>query len=162
MTGESEMVEALPKAFWIALLLTGSIEAAEAAVLDGIGALELDHISGDSLLLATAKSAIRRRTEFPEESEALSILPYELRRLFLLAPNYRDCFVLRVLIGLTPEVCSGILRLSIHEIDDALCAALQDLPSIETCDAARHHSVHPDHDAKMGAVTSLYGVAHVC
>jgi hypothetical protein len=66
MTGESEIVEALPKAFWMALLLTGSIEAAEAAVLDGIAALELDHISAGSLLLAAAKSAIQRRTEFPE------------------------------------------------------------------------------------------------
>jgi hypothetical protein len=82
MTGESEMFEALPKTFWTALLLTGSIEAAEAAVLDGIAALEGDYVSGDSLLPATAKSAIQRRSEFPEQSARLSILPLELRRLF--------------------------------------------------------------------------------
>src|SRR5882757_6551431 len=102
MTGESEIVEALHRAFWIAFMLTGRIEAAEAVVMDGIAALELDHISGDSLLLTTAKSAVQRRTEFPEQLEGLSILPLELRRLFLLSPNYRDCFVLRVLNGLTP------------------------------------------------------------
>jgi hypothetical protein len=158
MTGESEMVEALPKAFWIALLLTGSIEAAEAEVLDGIAALELDHISGDSLLLATAKSAIQRRTESPEQSEVLSILPLELRRLFLLAPNYRDCFVSRVLIALTPELCSGILHLSIHEVEDALYTALQELPRIETCDMDRHEIVHPAQDAKVGFCTSPSGV----
>src|SRR5882757_7472307 len=99
MTGESEIVEALPRAFWIAFMLTGRIDAAEAVGLDGIPALELGHISRDSLVLATAKSAVQRRTEFPEQPEGLSILPLELRRLFLLAPNYRDCFVLRVLNG---------------------------------------------------------------
>jgi hypothetical protein len=86
MTGEGKMVEALPKAFWIALLLTGSIEAAEAAVLDGIAALEFDHISSDRLLLATAKSAIQRRTEFLEQSEGLSILPLELHE-----ESFRKC-----------------------------------------------------------------------
>jgi hypothetical protein len=158
MTGECETVEALHKAFWIALLLTGSIEAAEAAVLDGIAALELDHISGDSLLLAAAKSAIQRHTEFLEQSEGLSILPVGLRRLFLLDPNYRECFVLRVLIGMTPELCSRILHLSIHEVDDALCAALQELPRIETCDMDRCEIVHPAQDAKVGFCTSPSGV----
>jgi hypothetical protein len=158
MTGESEMVKALPKAFWIALLLTGSIEAAEAAVLDGITALELDHISDDRLLLATAKSAIRRRTGFLEQSDGLSILPLELRRLFLLAPNYRDCFVLRIFIGLTPELCPGILHLSIHEVEDALHTALQELPRIETCDMDRREIVHPAQGAKVGSCTSPSGV----
>jgi hypothetical protein len=143
MTDESETVEALSKAFWTALLLTGSIEAAEAAVLDGIVALELDHVSGDSLLLATAKCAIQRRTEFLERSEGLSILPLELRRLFLLAPNYRDCLVLRVIIGMTPELCSGILHLSIHEVDDALYTALQELPRMDTCDMDRREIAYP-------------------
>jgi len=137
MTGECETVEALHKAFWIALLLTGSFEAAEAAVLDGIAVLEPDHISGDNLLLATAKSAIQRCTEFLEQSGGLSLLPLELRRLFRLAPNHRECFALRILIGLTSELCSGILHLSINEVDDALYTALRELPRIETCDMGR-------------------------
>ncbi len=149
MIGESEMVKALPNAFWVALLLTGTIEAAEAAVLDGIAAIELDRISGNSLLLATAKSAILRRIEIPEQSEGLSILPLELRRLFLLAPNDRDCFVLRALIGLPPELCSGILSLSIHEVESALYTALQELPSIETWDITRRDGAHPAHDATV-------------
>src|SRR5260370_16905171 len=125
MTAESEIVNALRNAFCIALLLAGKVEAAEAALLDGIAALELDRISGDSLLLATAKSAIHRRIEIPEQSDGLSILPLELRRLFLLAPNHRDCFVLRALVGLIPELCSGILHLSIHELQNPLYTPLQ-------------------------------------
>jgi hypothetical protein len=154
MTGESKMIEVLPKAFWMALMLTGSIEAAEAVVLDAIATLELDHISGDSVLLATAKSSIQRRTDFLEQSGELSILPLELRRLFRLAPNYRDCFVLRVLIGLSPEFCSGILHLSIHEVEDALYTALQGLPRIEPFDMDRAEIVHPAQDAKVGSCTS--------
>ncbi|MCU1338116.1 MAG: hypothetical protein JWO19_3697 [Bryobacterales bacterium] len=137
MISECETVEALHRAFWITLLLSGNIEAAEAAVLDGIAELEVDHTSRDSLLLAITKSAIQRRTEFFEQSEGLSILPRELRRLLLLARNCRDCFVLRILIGLTPRHCSGILHLSIHEVEDALYTALHELPRLEACDTNR-------------------------
>ena len=147
MIGESEMVKALPNAFWMALLLTGTIEAAEAAVLDGIEAIELDRISGNSLMLATAKSAILRRIEIPEQSQGLAILPLELRRLFLLAPSDRDCFVLRTLIGLSPDLCSGILSLSIHEVESALYTVLQELPSIATRAINRRDGAHPAHDA---------------
>ena len=158
MTGESEMVKALPNAFWIALLLTGNVKAAEAAALDGIAALELERISGDSLLLATAKSAIRRRVEIAQQLEGLSILPLELQRLFLLAPNYRDCFVLRALIGLSPELCSGILHLSIHEVENALYTALQELPCIETWGITQRDGVHPAQDATLDRCTSESGV----
>jgi hypothetical protein len=157
MTGQSEMFGALPKAFWIALLLTGSIEIAEAAVLAGIVALEFNHLTGDRLLLATARSAVQRRTGSSEQSEELSILPLELRHLFLIAPNYRDCFVLRILIGLTPELCSEILRLSIHEIEDALFTVLQELPGIETCDMDRRESVHSAQDEKVDSCTAPSG-----
>src|SRR5258708_18227877 len=152
------MVRALANAFWMALLLTGSIEAAEAAVLDGIDAIQLDRISGNSLLLATAKSAILRRIEIPEQSQGLAILPLELRRLFLLAPRDRDCFVLRTLIGLSPDLCSGILSLSIHEVESALYTALQELSCIESWGITQRDGVHPDQDATLDCCTSEFGV----
>ncbi len=158
MTDESEMIDALPNAFCMALLLTENVEAAEAAVLDGIDAQELDRISGDSLLLATAKSAVRRRIEIPKQSEGLSFLPFELRRLLLLAPNYRDCFVLWALIGLNAELCSGILHLSIHEVENALYTALQELPCIETWGITQRDGVHPAQDATLDRCTSESGV----
>ena len=158
MSGENEIVKELANAFCIALLLTGNVEATEAALLDGIAASELDRISGDSLLLATTKSAMHRRMEIPEQSEELSILPLELRRLFLLAPNCRDCFVLRALIGLSPELCSGILHLSIHEVENTLCMALQELPCLETWDITGRDSVHPAEDATVDRYTSTSGV----
>jgi DNA-directed RNA polymerase specialized sigma24 family protein len=121
-----EVFEALPKAFLPALLLTGGIEAAEAAVLDAIAAFEFDYSPGGTLLLETVKSAIRRRSDSRDQSEqAFSILPLELRRLLLLAQDSRNCFVLRVLLGMTPEISSGILNRSVHEVEEALHAGLQ-------------------------------------
>jgi hypothetical protein len=110
MTAKSEASKAIDEAFRAALLVMGSTEAAENAVLDGIAALEFGYLVDDVLLVETVKSAIQRRADFPGQSE--QALPLELRRLFLLAPISRDCFVLRVLLGLTPEICSGIRHLS--------------------------------------------------
>jgi hypothetical protein len=125
------MFEALDKAFRAALLLTGSTAAAEIAVLEGIAALDADHISGGSLLLETVKSATERHADIPDEfREDFSILPLELQRVLLLAPNLRHCFVLRVLLGMPLETCSGILHLPVDEVESALCRATRELPHV--------------------------------
>jgi hypothetical protein len=139
VTTNREVFRALPKAFLTALLLTGGIEAAEAAVLEAIATLELDYDSGDCLLLETVKSAIKRRADAPDPSEqAFSILPIELRRVLLLAPGSRHCFVLRVLLGMTPEISSGILNRSVHEVEEALLTGLQNLPALEALRRPSH------------------------
>jgi len=127
MTAEIKIRETLCEAFRSALVLTGSIEAAERAVADGISTLGSD-LAGDTLLVETARSAIQRRAVYSDQSEALSILPPELQGLFRLSPIGRDCFVLRVLMGLTSEVSAGIMNLSKDETDEALYCALLDLP----------------------------------
>jgi hypothetical protein len=127
MRVEMKIGEALDEAFRAAFVLTGSIEAAERAVADGITTLGF-HLAGDTLLIETARFAIQRRAEFSDEPEALSILPLELQGLFLISTICRDCFVLRMLVGLTAEVSAGILNLSKEEIDEALYCALLDLP----------------------------------
>jgi hypothetical protein len=91
--------------------------------------LESGHIVEDVLLVETAKSAILRRADFPAQlKQAPSHLRLELRRLFLLAPVSRDCFVLRVLLRIPLATCSAVLHLTMHEIEEVLCAALQELP----------------------------------
>jgi hypothetical protein len=131
MTVKNEASKALGEAFRAALLLTGSIELAQNAVLDGIAASEVGHIV-DDILLETIDAAIQRRAAFLDQSaQAPSHLPLELQRLFLLAPISRDSFVLRVLLGMPPATCSRILRLGIDEFEDVLCAALQELPFLE-------------------------------
>jgi DNA-directed RNA polymerase specialized sigma24 family protein len=145
-----EVFEVLPKAFLLALLLTGGIEAAEAAVLDAIAALEFDYDPGVSLLPETVKSAVGRRSDFPEQ--AFSLLPIELRRLLLLPRDNRHCFVLRILLGMTPEISSGILNRSVHEVEEALHTGLQNLPALEDLRRRSNGQQRPDFNP------SLYGV----
>jgi len=138
MTAKDDVYKALDEAFCAAFLLTGSTELAENAVLDGITALEFGHIVDDVLFVESVKSAIQRRADFPgQSSPALSQLPLELQRLFLLAPISRDSFVLRVLLGKPPATCSAVLHLTIHEINDVLSAALQELPRLDAYSSMR-------------------------
>jgi len=117
---------ALDMAFRTALLLAGATKTAEAAVMDGIGACE--DLSHRGLLIEAVRSTIRRRTKSADAPDALELLPPELRHLFMLQLLLRDCFVLRILVGLSPEVCAGLLDISIAEFEDAVYAALSQLP----------------------------------
>jgi DNA-directed RNA polymerase specialized sigma24 family protein len=64
--------------------------------------------------------------------DGIELLPPELRRLFLLPPLLRDCFVLQILVGLSTEVCAEILDVSNIEFEDAVCAALNQLPLLSS------------------------------
>ena len=120
----------LDMAFRTALLLAGNTKTAEASVIDGIGACE--DLSHRGLLIEVVRSTIRRRTKSTDGPDALDLLPPELRRLFMLQPLSRDCFVLRILVGLSPEVCAELLDVSITELEDAVCAALNQLPLLSS------------------------------
>jgi len=121
---------ALDMAFRTALLLAGTTKTAEAAVMDGIGACE--DLSHRGLLVETVRSILRRRTKSAHDPDALELLPPELRRLFMLQPLLRDCFVLRILVGLSPEACAELLDISITEFEDTVCAALNRLPLLSS------------------------------
>jgi DNA-directed RNA polymerase specialized sigma24 family protein len=96
--------------------------------MDGIGAGE--DLSHRGLLIESIRSAIRR--ESADAPDGLELLPPELRRLFMLQPLSRDCFVLRILVGLSPEVCAELLDISIAEFGDAVYAALNQLPLLSS------------------------------
>src|SRR5271168_1640726 len=91
----------LDMAFRTALLLAGTTKTAEAAVMDGISACE--DLSHRGLLVEAVRSTLRRRTKSAHDSDAIELLPPELRRLLMLQQHSRDCFVLRILVGLSPE-----------------------------------------------------------
>ena len=132
MIGTNEVSKALDGAFCAAFMLTGSMQAAEHAVLNGIVATECYGAGDDAFLLGTIKAAIQRRADSPHQShQRCAQLPLELRRLFLLAPISRDCFVLRILLRIPVGICSRILHRRVEEIEEVLCAALQDLARLE-------------------------------
>jgi hypothetical protein len=120
------MLSALDMAFRTALILTGAMKTAEAAVMQGIGACE--DLSPRGLMIEAVRSAVRRRTKSSDGPFEVECLPPELRRLFILQPLPRHCFVLRVLVGLSPEVCAELLEVSITEFENAVYRALTQLP----------------------------------
>jgi hypothetical protein len=124
-------------AFLAALMLTGTIEAAEQAVSEAIATSGCG-VAVDELLVATAKCAIQIPDGRSPRAGLPSSLPPELQRLFLLSSIDRKCFVLRMLMGLTLETTSGILNLHIDEVDEALCRALSDLPRLNGVHDSRH------------------------
>jgi DNA-directed RNA polymerase specialized sigma24 family protein len=121
---------AVHTAFRTALLLGAATSTAEAAVLDGIDAC--GHLSHRGFLIETVRSTTRRRMKSAHAVDEIELLPPELRRLFLLPPLLRDCFVLRILVGLSTEVCAEILDVSNIEFEDAVCAALNQLPLLSS------------------------------
>jgi len=120
------MLQAVDMAFRTALLLTGAMETAEAAVMQGIGACE--DLSPRGLLIEASRSAVQRRTKSSDGPCEVEGLPPELRRLFMLQPLPGHCFVLRIMVGLRPEVCAELLEISVTEFEGALYAALIELP----------------------------------
>ena len=121
------MQGAVHTAFWVALLLGCDTTTAEAAVLDGIGACE--DVSHQSLLIEAVRSTFRRRANSEAAaSDAVQLLPVELLCLFRMPRRLRDCFVLRILLGISAEVAAELLNISVAEFEDAFHAALDRLP----------------------------------
>ena len=119
------MPSALDMAYRTALLLTGDTRTAEVAVTHAIDACE--DLSPGGLMIEAVRSAVRRRTKSSDGSYEVDGLPAELRRLFMLQPLLRYCFVLRILVGLSPEVCAEFLDISVIEFEDTVYAALTEL-----------------------------------
>ena len=119
----------LGTAFCVALLLGGSTEIAETAILAAVESSE--DVSQTDLVIETVKFLVRRRKHLKRRPGRWVVLPFELGRLFLLETTLRDSFVLRILLGLPPKTCAEILGISIPALEDALFAALQELPYLE-------------------------------
>jgi len=126
--------EALGRTFITALLLTGSAERAEAAVFEGIQVMERGKVSDETLLLqGTMSASIAARANGPraeEQEYASSLLPVELRRVLRLLPDFRRGFVLRVLVGLSREVCARMLQTEIQHIDELVYVAARALAGL--------------------------------
>ena len=117
---------ALDMAFRTAVLLTGATKSAEAAVIHGISACE--ELSPHGLLTEAVRSAVRLQANSANGAYEVKCFPPELQRLFMLQPLPRHCFVLRILVSLSPEVCAELLEISVTEFEDALYGALIELP----------------------------------
>jgi hypothetical protein len=121
------MACALDVAFRTTLLLTGTMNTAEEAVMLGIDACE--DLSPRDLLIEAVRSAVRLRKESQNRHCEVEYLPPELQRLFMLQPQPRHCFVLRILVGLSSEFCADLLDISVCEFEETLQEAFIELCS---------------------------------
>jgi hypothetical protein len=121
---------ALAKTFRAAVLLTGGVQQAEAAMLEVIrqadGNVSDQTFFADCLRASVAPGRQSQATAQDAE-DASAILAPELKRILLLAPHLRHGLVLRVLLGLSDEDCA---RLNIRDASQRACAASQELARI--------------------------------
>jgi hypothetical protein len=141
MTTETTLREAIDKAFITAFLLSGNTARAEAAVWKGVEWMNSDR-EGEELMQGTVTAAVEREN-LPERSPkppepALSRLQLELQRVMRLPHFLRQCFVLRVLVGLPRELCAGLLNSDADQVDQGACAAMLELPLIREKSFATH------------------------
>jgi hypothetical protein len=119
-------------------LITGDLESAEEVVLRGIDLWNPDDEPEEQLVLKTIEAAVglHARTELNESTVNDSYLGNELKLVLRLEPRLRACFVLRNLVGLSPEACARLLGLRQREIDEYDAVALRRLalfgPALQT------------------------------
>jgi hypothetical protein len=124
----------LNRSFVASLLLTGSAALAEVAILNAIDAIDPKEISNEALFrrvtiaaIAVGSVAARDVHELGEPSPAL---PIELNRVFCLPTDLRQCFVLRILAGLSREDSAHMLCVSPHLLDERAGAAAAELAAV--------------------------------
>ncbi len=126
------------RTFVTALLLTGSTQRAEAAVLETIEATSLREMSAGTLLEGTVSASLAGQIaghQIDLGDPAISSLPVELRNVLNLPAECRRCFVLRVLLGLPHEVTARMLQTGTSQIDELLSIATRTLtlpPNVTT------------------------------
>jgi len=131
-----KMNETLEDAFIAGLLLTGSVERAEAAILESVRMSCPDDLFSESLFRRAVHYSIDQCIELKSKKHndldrARSILPFELCCVLNLSQQLRYCYVLRILIGLSREVCAWLLHMDTSQIDQHTCAAMVQLPLIQ-------------------------------
>jgi len=129
---KSGIEHTMSKAFRTAHLLTASIEQAERAVIAAMDSWEPD--GGDEALFhqvvyAAVRAQVRDIAPSPGEPDSTAFLPTELQAVIHLSPELRNCFVLRILVGMSRQACARLLDLHCRQVDEYTCAALKRLPA---------------------------------
>jgi hypothetical protein len=125
--------ELVHQAFTVALLITGTTEDAEAAVLEGISSVDPADEPRQSLIPRTIVASVehRKRNTLQKRGHIPTTLARELHAVIDLAPDIRICFVLHTLIGLPGQVCADLLRLEISQIQQRVTAAVLTLSQVK-------------------------------
>jgi DNA-directed RNA polymerase specialized sigma24 family protein len=118
---------AVNRAFLMAHLLTGDARQAESVVLEAIESWSPREDDGEALLQEVLNTAVRSQVVLESRR---SFLPPELQAVLGLSPLLRRCFVLRMLEGLSGQVCARLLHVDSRLVDQCTRAAVKSLPAI--------------------------------
>ena len=127
---------ALAKTFRVAVLLTGGVRQAEAAMLDAMQRMDPEQVSNASLFTDCVRASLAtgRQSKASEDTEDVSsILAPELKRILMLPSYLRYGLVLRVLLGLSDGDCA---RLGVRNASWRARAAVQELARIREAERA--------------------------
>ena len=126
-------LETIENAFIVGLLLTGSIEQAERAIVDSIHCSETEDVCGQRVFRRVIQWAVdpqEQRSCRVIDEASIRILPFELGCVLHLPPNHRHCYVLRILVGLSRDVCAWLLHTDVEQISQRTQSAVNGLAQV--------------------------------
>ena len=128
--------ETIENAFIAGLLLTGSIEQAERAIVSSVHCIEPEDVCGQRVFRRVIQWSVdppapQRSPGFIDEA-SVRTLPVELGRVLYLPSDLRHCYVLRILLGLSREVCAWLLHTDIQQISKRTESAVVSLTGDHT------------------------------
>jgi hypothetical protein len=126
-------IETIANAFVVGLLLTGSIEQAERAIVDSIHCSETEDVCGQQVFRRVIQWAVdpqEQRSRRVIDQASVRILPFELGCVLHLPPDLRHCYVLRILVGLSREVCAWLLHTDVEQISHHTQSAVNGLAQV--------------------------------
>jgi hypothetical protein len=128
-------LETIENAFIVGLLLTGSIEQAERAIVDSIHCSETEDACGQRVFRKVIQWAVdpqEQRSCRVIDDASVRILPFELGCVLHLQPDLRHCYVLRILVGLSREVCAWLLHTDVEQIGQRTQSAVNGLAQVHS------------------------------
>ena len=136
MKPECPSKQAIRQAFWPAVLFSADTTRAEEAIANAIHILEPEDFASDAFLICVLTLLIQRSRIFVEQQErnrdsALATLPIEMHRVLRLPTFYRHCYVLRILLRLSDDVCEGLLHLDKCSLNKITSAAVCRLAAVQ-------------------------------
>jgi hypothetical protein len=126
-------LETIENAFIVGLLLTGSIKQAERAIVDSIHCSETEDICGQRVFRRVIQWAVdpqEQRSCRVIDRASVRILPFELGCVLHLPPDLRHCYVLRILVGLSRDVCAWLLHTDVELIGQRTQSAVNGLAQV--------------------------------
>jgi hypothetical protein len=125
LASEAELHKALRRVFLGVFLLTADFDLAEIAVSESVNALDIKDLTTEALPICASRLVLQLQRDPLNHTRVPSLLalPAELENVMRLPPDFRNSFVLGILMGITRPVCAELLQLNEDQVCARTCAA---------------------------------------